>query len=72
MNELILSEAIYFEALPVTELQNSGKKSLMYQFPKINSYLENGYQIKSYQQTSIEGKNGTIGLIVTVVLQKSL
>lgn len=70
MSELILSEAIYFEILPLTVLQNSGEKSVLYEFPNIKGYLEDGYQIKSLLQEPINGKNGTIGLIVTVALQK--
>lgn len=72
MNELILSEVIYFQSLPLTTLQDSNEKSFLYEFPYIRSYLEKGYHIKSSQQIPLEGKNGTIGLIATVVLQKSL
>lgn len=71
--ELILSEVIYFEALPKTSLEMKKETSLVYEYPNIQKYLDDGYSIKSIFQESVCAKDKqTIGIAVTVVLQKLL
>lgn len=71
--ELILSEVIYFGTLPQTALEKKKETSLTLEYPKIQEYLNDGYSIKSIFQEPVCAKDKqTIGIAVTVVLQKLL
>lgn len=71
--ELILSEVFYFGPLPQTTLDRTKETSLSFEYPNIKEYLNDGYSIKSILQEPVCAKDKqTIGIAVTVVLQKLL